>query len=234
MRSTVTAYVSARPRYGFGDVVGLLFRELWVMVLVFVVVLAIGAAAVLMLKKTYTAGAALFVGAGQEYVYQPRVGGMQDRQSQPPAPGEVAQTEANIIGSREVKLRAVRALGLPFFLKPGRVSTDPVEKQEGDAIKFINDGLSISTTPQGSTIGLGFESDSAEKSARVLNAIIDQYLIYRREVFQDRSTSAIASPGLSRTSWPRWIGPMRVSWPQMRSATLPPTRPLWLRFINPR
>ncbi|WP_029415452.1 GumC family protein [Brevundimonas bacteroides] len=193
MRSTATAYVSARPRYGFGDVVGLLFRELWVMVLVFLVVLSIGAAAVLTLKKTYTAGASLFVGAGQEYVYQPRVGGMTDRQSTPPAPGEVAQTEANIIGSREVKLRAVRALGLPFFQKPGRVSTDPVEKQEGDAIKFINDGLSISTTPQGSTIGLGFESDSAEKSARVLNAIIDQYLIYRREVFQDRSTSAIAS-----------------------------------------
>lgn len=193
MRSsaTTTAYVSARPRYGVFDVVGLLFRELWVMILVFLLVVAVGTAAVLTLKKTYTAGASLFVGAGQEYVYQPRVGGMTDRQSQPPAPGEVAQTEANIIGSREVKLRAVRALGLPFFQKPGKVNTDPVEKQEGDAIKFINDGLTVATTPQGSTIGLGFESDSAEKSARVLNALIDQYLIYRREVFQDRSTPAI-------------------------------------------
>ena len=193
MRSSAstTAYVPARPRYGVSDVVGLLFRELLLMILVFLVVLAIGAAAVLTLKKTYTAGASLWVGAGQEYVYQPRVGGMTDRQSQPPAPGEVAQTEANIIGSREVKLRAVRALGLPFFQDPGKVSTDPVAKQEGDAIKFINDGLEISTTPQGATIGLGFESNDADKSARVLNALIDQYLIYRREVFQDRSTPAI-------------------------------------------
>ncbi len=195
MRSsaTTTAYVSARPRYGVFDVVGLLFRELLLMIVIFLVVFAIGAAAVLTLKKTYTAGASLFVGAGQEYVYQPRVGGMTDRQSQPPAPGEVAQTEANIIGSREVKLRTVRALGLPFFQKPGKASTDSVAKQEGDAIKFINDGLEIATTPQGSTIGLGFESDSAEKSAAVLNALIDQYLIYRREVFQDRSTPAIQS-----------------------------------------
>ncbi len=194
MRSaSTTAYVSTRPRYGLFDVVGLLFRQLLLMILVFVVVLALGAAAVLTLKKTYTAGASLLVNAGQEYVYQPRVGGLADRQSQPPAVGEVAQAEANIIGTREVKLRAVRALGLPFFQKPGKVSTDPVEKQEGDAIKFINDGLSIGTTPQGATIGLGFESDDAEKSARVLNAVIDQYLIYRREVFQDRTTSAIQS-----------------------------------------
>ena len=194
MRSaSPTAYVSARPRYGLFDVVGLLFRQLLLMILVFLVVLAIGAAAVLTLKKTYTAGASLLVNAGQEYVYQPRVGGLADRQSSPPAVGEVAQAEANIIATREVKLRAVRALGLPFFQKPGKVSTDPVEKQEGDAIKFINDGLSIATTPQGATIGLGFESDNAETSARVLNAIIDQYLIYRREVFQDRTTAAIQS-----------------------------------------
>ena len=192
MRSaSTTAYVPARPRYGLFDVIGLLVRELLVMLRVFVLVLALGAAAVMTLKKTYTSGASLLVNAGQEYVYQPRVGGLADRQSQPPAVGEVAQAEAGIIGTREVKLRAVRALGLPFFQKPGKVSTDPVAKQEGDAIKFINDGLSISTTPQGATIGLGFESDSAEKSARVLNAIIDQYLIYRREVFQDRSTPAI-------------------------------------------
>ncbi len=195
MRSSAptTAYVSARPRYGVFDVVGLLFRELLLMILVFVVVLAIGAAAVMTMKKTYTAGASLLVNAGQEYVYQPRVGGLADRQSQPPAIGEIAQAESHIIGSREVKLRAVRALGLPFFQKPGKTSTDPVAKQEGDAIKFINDGLTISTTPQGATIGLGFESDNAEKSARVLNALIDQYLIYRREVFQDRSTPAIQS-----------------------------------------
>lgn len=194
MRSsaTTTPYVTARPRYGLMDVIGLLFRELGLMIVIFLVVFAIGAAAVLTLKKTYTAGASLYVGAGQEYVYQSRVG-LGDRQSQPPAAGEVAQNEANIIGSHEVKLRTVRALGLPFFQTPGKVSNDPVARQEGDAIKFIDDNLTIATAPASSTIGLGFESNSADTSARVLNILVDQYLIYRREVFQDRSTPAITS-----------------------------------------
>ncbi len=71
MRSTAstTTYVSARPRYGVFDVIGLLFRELALMIVIFLVLFAIGAGAVLTLKKTYTAGASLFVGAGQEYVY---------------------------------------------------------------------------------------------------------------------------------------------------------------------
>ncbi len=71
MRSTTaTLYVSARPRYGVVDVIGLLFRELMLMIVIFLLVFAIGAAAVLTLKKTYSAGASLYAGAGQEYVYR--------------------------------------------------------------------------------------------------------------------------------------------------------------------
>ena len=66
MRST--AYAASRPRYGVLDVVVLLFRELWLMILIFAILFIIGAAAALTLKKTYTAGASLFVGVGQEYV----------------------------------------------------------------------------------------------------------------------------------------------------------------------
>ena len=60
MRST--AYVTTRPRYGVLDVVGLLFRELLLMVVVFLLIFALGAAAVFTLKKTYTAQGAVFAG----------------------------------------------------------------------------------------------------------------------------------------------------------------------------
>jgi len=40
---------AARPRYGVLDVVALLFRELWVMLLVFAILFALGPAAVLTL-----------------------------------------------------------------------------------------------------------------------------------------------------------------------------------------
>ena len=85
-----TAAVITRPRYGVLDVIGLLFRELLLMIVVFLVIGGIGLAVVLTLQKTYTASASVFAGVGQEYVYQPRVG-LADRTGQTPMADEVAQ-----------------------------------------------------------------------------------------------------------------------------------------------
>ncbi len=188
MRSS--AYVTARPRYSLGDIVGLLFRELLLMIVVFLVIFALGAAAVLTLKKTYTAHASVFAGVGQEYVYQPRVGTAE--RGQAPNAEQVAQAEAAILDSQEVKLRTVRALG-PRAFQGARASTAPAAKQEADALKTLSDGLSVGASPLSPIIGVSYESDDAELSARVLNTVIDQYLTYRREVFQDRATPAIQS-----------------------------------------
>jgi len=185
-----TAYVTARPRYGLADIVGLMFRELGLMILIFLVVFVLGAAAVMTLKKTYTATAEVYAGAGQEYVYEPRVGTVTERASPPPS-GEIAQTEANILTSRDVKLRAVRALGVQTFQKPGKPTDGSLAKQEGDAIRAITEGLVVGTSPTSSIISLSYESDNAEKSARVLAAVLEAYKNYRREVFQDSSTQAI-------------------------------------------
>lgn len=185
-----TAYVTARPRYGLADIVGLMFRELGLMILIFLAVFALGAAAVMTLKKTYTATAEVYAGAGQEYVYESRVGTVTERASPPPS-GEIAQTEANILTSRDVKLRAVRVLGVQTFQKPGKPAVGSLAKQEGDAIRAITEGLVVGTSPTSSIISLSYESDNAEKSARVLAAVLEAYKAYRREVFQDNSTQAI-------------------------------------------
>lgn len=189
MRSAT--YVTARPRYGFGDIVGLLFREFWLMVVIFLIVFAIGAAAILTLKKTYTASASLFAGVGQEYVYQPRVGQTQDR-GQAPNGDQVAQSEAAILSSQVVKQRVVTALGAGAVLgdKP---ATGTAAQQEAAAVKAIGDNLGVGTTPGSAVINVSYESDDAAKSARILNAVIDQYLIRRREVFQDRTSPAIGA-----------------------------------------
>ena len=68
-----SAYTTVRPRYGFADVVGLLFRETLLMIVIFLVIFAIGTAAVLTLKRSYTATSTVYAGVGQEYVYQPRL-----------------------------------------------------------------------------------------------------------------------------------------------------------------
>ena len=63
-----------RVRYAPVDYVTLLWRELGLMIVVFLIVFAIGAALAFTLKKDYTAASSLFVRVGQEYVYQPRAG----------------------------------------------------------------------------------------------------------------------------------------------------------------
>lgn len=187
MRST--AYVTTRPRYGVLDVVGMLFRELLLMIVIFLVIFAIGAFAAFGLKKSYTATGAVFAGVGQEYVYQPRVG-TAERGGQAPQGAEVANSEAAIIGSSAVRERVVLALGAPGVL--GKATKGDVDKANAAARKSIGASLGVLTAPGSSVVRLTYKADDPERAARILNTVIEQYLAYRREVFQDK-TPAIAT-----------------------------------------
>ena len=182
-----TAYTTVRPRYGVADVSGLLFRELLLMVVVFLAIFAIGTAAVLTLKKSYTASASVYAGVGQEYVYQPRVAGQAERIGQAPEADAVAQSEAAILGSLEVKRRTVRALGPEAILGGGAGGG---AARETAALKALDNNLGVGTTPGSAIISASYRSGDPQRAARVLNALIDQYLVRRREVFRDRADPA--------------------------------------------
>lgn len=184
-----SAYSTVRPRYGFFDVVGLLFREFWLMVVVFLALFALGTAGVLTLKKSYTATASVYAKAGQEYVYQSRVGTIDP--SQPLEADAVARSEAAILGSLEVKRRAVRAVGADTVLGPGSKGT-PAEK-EAAALKVLDNGLGVGVTAGSAIISVSYATDDPVRAAQVLNAVIDQYLVQRRLVFSSASTPAYAA-----------------------------------------
>lgn len=183
-----TAYTTVRPRYGFFDVVGLLFRELLLMVVIFLLVFAIGTAVILTLKKSYTANASVYAGAGSEYVYQPRVGATE--RSQPLEADAVARSEAAILGSLEVKRRAVRAVGADTVLGPDASGT--AAEKESAALKVLDSSLGVGTTAGSAIISVSYKSDDPVRAAQVLNAVVDQYLVQRRVVFRDRTTPALA------------------------------------------
>jgi uncharacterized protein involved in exopolysaccharide biosynthesis len=184
-----TAYTTVRPRYGFVDVVGLLFRELLLMVVIFLLVFALGTAAVLTLKKSYTATASVYAGVGQEYVYQPRVGTTE--RGQPLDADAVAQSEAQILGSLAVKQKTVEALGADIILGPGAKGT--AAEKASAALKALDSGLGVGVTAGSAIISASYAADDAARAATILNGIIDQYLIQRRAVFRDRTTPAIAA-----------------------------------------
>ncbi|MBX9801588.1 MAG: chain-length determining protein [Caulobacteraceae bacterium] len=187
MRSS--AYTTVRPRYGFADVVGLLFRETLLMIVVFLIVVAIGTAAVLTLKKSYTATASVYAGAGQEYVYQSRVGAIDP--SQPLEADAVAGAEARILGSLAVKRRAIRAIGADAILGPDATGT-PAEKETA-ALKALDSGLGVGVTPGSAIIAVSYQAGDPVRAARILNAVVDQYLVQRRLIFQGSTTPAYAA-----------------------------------------
>jgi uncharacterized protein involved in exopolysaccharide biosynthesis len=190
MRTTAT--VIARPRYGLMDVIGLLFREFWIMLVIFLAVVAIGTTVVLTMGKTYTARGSVYAGVGQEYVYQPRVGAAE--RGQTPDVDTVTQSEAALLNSRAVKERVVDALGAPAILGPKATGT-PAEMRVA-AIRALETGLTAGAVTGSPIIGISYEADEAERAATVLNAVIDQYLIHRREVFADASAPALTAQRL--------------------------------------
>lgn len=183
-----TTTYTARPRYGLGDLIALLWRELWLMILVFVLVFTIGAAFALTLPRTYTAGASLFVGLGREYVYQPAVG--EAGMGATPQADEVVQSEAAILNSTELKRRVVEAVGAQTFVPdlPRNAGAPERVAAEQMAVQALAGGLEVGIAPASGIVQLSFEHRQPEVAARVLNAVIDEYLDYRREVFRDVTT----------------------------------------------
>ena len=120
---------------------------------------------------------------GQEYVYRPRVG--VEAQTQAPQGDQVANAEASILSSSQVRHRVVRALGPAAIL--GEQPKGSPERAQAAARKVLGTSLGVGTAPGSAVIQLSYEADDAERAARVLNAVIDQYLAYRREVFLDKT-----------------------------------------------
>ena len=183
MRSTTT--VTTGPRYGVLDVAALLLRELVLMIVIFLVIFVLGAAAALMLPKTYTASASLFVSVGREYVYQPRPG--EQPPGQAPEINAITQNEAAILETDELKRRVIREIGVANFSDKGAVGP----AAEAAAVRSMGANLNVGLAPESGVLALSYEDKDPAFAARVLNALIDQYLLYRREVFADTTTPLI-------------------------------------------
>ena len=187
-----SAYLSTRPRYGLMDLAALLFRELWVMIAVFLAICILGVILILTtISKTYTARAGIVATVGQEYVYQPTVG-TERNSTNVPQVNEIAQAEAAILNSNELKRRVIQAVGVETVLGERAASrAASAEAAERSALRTMVRDLEVSTAPLSGVIQLSYEARDADTAAAVLNGLLDQYLIYRREVFRDRMTPAL-------------------------------------------
>lgn len=173
----------ARARYAPSDFVTLLWRERFLMLVVFLVIAAIGVGFAMTLKKNYEAQSSLFVRLGQEYVYEPRAGDA--GRGAVPTNDEVIQSEAEILGSGELRERVIRKIGFgnvfPQAAAKYAVAT-PEEKRKliAEGRDSIAKSLKIETAPDNSIIRLAYQHQNPEMAEKVLNTLLEEYLIYRR------------------------------------------------------
>lgn len=176
---------AARARYAPTDFVTLLWRERWLMLLVFLVIFVLGAGYAFTQKKTYTANSSLFVRLGQEYVYEPRAGDA--ARGAVPDVDQVTQSESEILGSGELRDRVIRKVGFAkIFPDSARkyASASPEEKRKMivEGREAVGRKLKIATAPDNSIIRLSYANEDAEVAEKVLNTLLEEYLIYRRSL----------------------------------------------------
>ncbi|RKQ95498.1 GumC family protein [Maricaulis maris] len=163
------------------DVIALAWSQKGFIALIFALVFAVGAAASLMLlKPTYTAETRLLV--------------LLDSNPTPTAAGvgdafmldQVMQSESELLSSEAVRRLALDTLGADVVLgEQAGLNAD------GVALRELRGGFELSREPNSSAINAAFKSPSAERSALILNTIVDAYLAYREQVLFETGVSGL-------------------------------------------
>ena len=178
----------ARPRYAPSDFVTLLWRERGLMLAVFLIIVIIGAGVAMTLKTIYPVQSSLLVRLGPEYVYTPAVGDA--ARGAVPEADAVMQSEVEILSSAQLKERVIQRIGLEkLFPDIGKgydhASPDGQRLMMSKAITAMSHELKVSAAPGTPVVRLTFEHPDPVLSARALNTLLDEYLIYRRSILLD-------------------------------------------------
>ncbi len=161
------------------DILALAWSQRGFIALVFAVLFALGAAASLtLIKPTYEAETRLLV--------------LLEDDPTPAAAGsggafmldQIMQSESELLGSSAVQRIALERLGIAGVLgEPGG---------ETEALRALASGFSVDRAPNSSALMARYETDNAERSALILNTLIDSYLAYRQQVLVSAGADALA------------------------------------------
>jgi len=186
----------SRPRLGVVEVGLLLFRAIPLMLLVFLPIAALGIYGALQLEKKYTAQSRVLVSLSEEYLFRPSIG--EGVQNSAPELDALTATEIDLMYSPVVMERVVTQFGLGrLYPKAAQELAEAperlkYEKSQAGLIAF-QENFSAYSSPKESVIFANFSHTDPALSAEVLNAILDTYLAYRAEIFEDKSPASLGS-----------------------------------------
>ena len=184
---------SVRPQLDLRDWISLLWREKWLMIIVFILISALGIAFATTLQKSYTAAARLSILLGQEYVFTPRVGAAGEGAA--PKQEQIVQSEVEVIKSAQIAERVIRKIGLDRLFNPEDIQItqgpDTPERRIAFGVDQFQRKFTAEASANTTVIQLRYQSKDPVIAAKVLNTMIDEYLTYRREVLFEDQTGAL-------------------------------------------
>lgn len=170
------------------DLIELAWAQRVLIILVFAVLFVVGAgSAYFLLKPSYEAQARLLLilddadptpgtaGAGGAFVLD-----------------QVLQSESEIINSDAVRRIAIASVGIEALLPEGG--------SEADALKMLRDGFSVTRSPNAAVLVPTFEHGDPAIAALAVNAIVDAYVDYRRQVLIGDGAEASARQMMAVTA----------------------------------
>jgi uncharacterized protein involved in exopolysaccharide biosynthesis len=165
------------------------------MLIVFLAVLAVGAAFAFTLKTEYPAHASLLVRLGQEYVYEPRIGDA--GRGAVPSTDQMIQSEAEILGSPGLHQQVVEALGVDRIdpsLGAAYASAGPDQRAAimAQVVSEMGQKLKVESAPDNSIVRLTYSARDPATATLVLNKLVETYITYRKRVLIDSAQPATA------------------------------------------
>jgi len=199
---TVGDYANGMPNIRLGEMLKSFVRQLWWVLILFI--LGSFAAGYLTkdLKRTYTGDARILVQIGDEYVYQPITG-------QPGQAGltltadTIALNEVGIIKNDEILEQVFGEMtsgkyakrfdpsGMKKFREAGNNERLKVEARS-KMFKKMDRSFSVAPRPKSSIIDLSYKHEDGEVAVATLNALILAYQSYRRQIFVEGSAGIIS------------------------------------------
>jgi uncharacterized protein involved in exopolysaccharide biosynthesis len=139
------------------------------------------------MPRNYSAEASLLLRLGREYLYVPETG---DPSTAQPLPYDREQTlvaEAKIMTSRDVLESVVSQLGVASIYPQITENRTATAAEQAEAAKALGRALKADLLKGSNLLQVSFSHPDAETSARVLDQVIDSYLLKRRDVFASNS-----------------------------------------------
>lgn len=174
------------------ELLGLLIRQLPIMIIIFIALFALGMIGVMTLKKSYTANGRILVQYGEEYIYNPVIGTA--GQGTAYTADQMIQAEVGFFTSVAVREKVLQKIGLRSIfpdLAAEYVGSDLQKARiRGKALEEMGKNMGAYTAPNQPLISVSYRSKNPEMAAEVLKALINEYLVYRQQVLLDSEDSS--------------------------------------------